>query len=285
MDFYIVDCFAEGTHQGNQLAVFFPDTPLSTDMMQAIAQEMHFSETTFVCSGDKGGHRFDVRIFTPDVEVPFAGHPTLGTAHLLREVNELGADATVYLDLKAGSIPVRGENGCLFMTQNQPEFGTLVDPSDIAAALSLEVGDIDDSLPLQLVSTGLEAIIVPLTSHDALRRCRVNFDALRHVHETYCKCNVLVFVPEPDALEARVFMDDTGFPEDPATGSANGCLAAYLLHYDVLGSHHLAYRVSQGADIGRPSTLQVRASLEQSRYAIEVGGRACTVAKGTWLAI
>ncbi|MEC4175768.1 PhzF family phenazine biosynthesis protein [Adlercreutzia sp. R7] len=283
MEFYIVDCFAEEKYQGNQLAVFFSEGELATEEMQAIAQEMHFSETTFVCSGDKGNCTFDVRIFTPDVEVPFAGHPTLGTAHLLREVYGISSDETIYLDLPAGKIPVRGEGELLFMTQNQPEFGLSVDSADVARALSLEVSDVVAGAPVELVSTGLEAIIAPLASLDALRRSHVNYDALRLVHERYCKCNVLVFVPTEEGIEVRVFMDDSGFPEDPATGSANGCLAAYLLRHKTLGSADLAYTVAQGADVGRPSRLYVRAAKDGECCRIEVGGKARTVAKGVWL--
>lgn len=283
MRFFIVDCFAEKKYQGNQLAVFLPDHPLETQEMQAIAQEIGFSETTFVTETHPGEATFSVRIFTPDVEVPFAGHPVIGTAHILIEQFGLGDTDELLLDLAVGKIPVRHEGETLLMTQNQPSFGAEVPSRIVAEAISLPLDTINVDLPAQIVSTGLEAIILPLKSKEGLDLCRVDYEALSRVHEDYAKCNVLAFALEEGEVHARVFMDDPGFLEDPATGSANGCLAAYLLHHGVFSGHSCSYTVKQGVHMGRPSTLYVHASVNKDIYRLEVGGKAFTTAEGDWL--
>lgn len=282
MKFYFADCFADKKYQGNQLAVFLPDSPVSDREMQQIANETGFSETAFILSGKKGNGGYDVRIFTPDVEVPFAGHPVLGTAYIIRRILEKEASDTVLLNLKAGQIPVHFAGGEIIMSQNEPEFGKIIAKGAAAAALSLDGADIRDDYPVQLISTGLEAAVVPLVSAAAVSKCHVNYDERQKFIDKYCKCNIIVFAPDGKNLRVRVFMDDTGFLEDPATGSANGCLAAYLLRYDFFGSSTISYSVSQGCEMGRPSRLSVSASLKDGRYDIKVGGRACIVAEGTW---
>ena len=128
MKFYIVDVFAEAKYQGNQLAVFIPDREISKEEMLKIAKEMHFSETSFILSDKQPNGGYNVRIFTPDIEVPFAGHPTLGTAHIINEVFEGGKAKKIILNLGAGPIPVEtSAGGIMTMSQNQPEFGMLVD--------------------------------------------------------------------------------------------------------------------------------------------------------------
>lgn len=282
MKFYIVDCFAQAKYQGNQLAIFVPDRPLSDDEMQKIANEMGFSETSFILSGKQPNGGYDVRIFTPAVEVPFAGHPTLGTAHVIQTHFESNPAQEIRLNLKAGQIPVFTDEYGLTMSQNQPEFGITIEKDAVAAALSIHADDIRDDFPVQEVSTGLEAVIVPLKTVEALERCHVDYDKLAAFHQAYCKCNVLAFVPQETGLRMRVFMDDPGFLEDPATGSANGNLAAYLLHHHFFSSNELSYTVSQGSEMGRPSTLLIKASLKNGIYTIHVGGQAHIVANGEW---
>lgn len=282
MKFYIVDCFAQAKYQGNQLAVFVPDRPITGMEMQQIANEMGFSETSFILSEKQPNGGYDVRIFTPAVEVSFAGHPTLGTAHVIQKCFEHDSAQEIRLNLKAGQIPVRiNENG-LTMSQNQPDFGMTIEKAAVAAALFITPGDIRDDYPVQWASTGLESVIVPLKTVEALERCHVDHDRLHAFHQTYCKCNVLAFVPQATELRVRVFMDDPGFLEDPATGSANGDLAAYLLHHQFFNSAEVSYSVSQGSEMGRPSTLLVSASLVDGVYTIQVGGQAHIVATGDW---
>ena len=170
--YYIVDVFAEKKYAGNQLAVIRHAQPLSTDEMQRIANEMHFSETTFILSDKTKNGGYNVRIFTPEEELPFAGHPTLGTAHVV--MNEIMAKPakSVRLNLKVGPIPVEESNGVLWMRQNVPVFGTTVDKRKVAPAIGVRPEDVDDRFPVQVVSTGIPFVIVPLKANGCLRKAR-----------------------------------------------------------------------------------------------------------------
>lgn len=284
MKFYIVDCFAQQKYQGNQLAVFLPEEDLSSEEMQSIALEMHFSEVSFICSGkqENGGYR--VRIFTPDTEVPFAGHPTLGTAYIIWKVLENCETDQVILNLDAGSIPVTIDGDVLTMSQNSPVYGETVDKGILAEILSVDAGLIRDDYPIQWVSTGLAAYIIPMVNAEAVKQCRVNHERFEHFFLEHDKCSLLmVSVESKHELKVRVFMDDTGFLEDPATGSANGDLAGYLLKHDMLGmGKNLEYTVYQGAEARRPSVLKIRAEEKNGEYTILVGGSAYVVADGNW---
>jgi len=283
MKFYIVDCFAQQKYQGNQLAVFLPEEELSTEEMQKIALEMHFSEVSFICSGKQADGGYRVRIFTPDTEVPFAGHPTLGTAYIIWKFLEKEQSDRVLLNLNAGQIPVAVEGDTLIMSQNPPEYGETVDKTILAEILSVDVGLIRDDFPVQWVSTGLAAYLIPMVNADAVKQCRVNHERFEHFFLEHDKCSLLMFSVEGDAqLKVRVFMDDTGFLEDPATGSANGDLAGYLLEHELLGGKDISYTVHQGAEARRPSTLYIRAKEADGKYSIEVGGCVYPVAEGNW---
>ena len=284
MKFYIVDCFAQEKYQGNQLAVFLPEEELSAEEMQQIALEMHFSEVSFVCSGKQANGGYRVRIFTPDTEVPFAGHPTLGTAYIIWKYLEEEKTDRVILNLTAGAIPVTVEGGILTMSQNPPVYGETVDKHILAEILSVDADQIRDDFPIQWVSTGLAAYLIPMVDAEAVKRCRVNHERFEHFFEEHDKCSLLMFSAESrNELKVRVFMDDTGFLEDPATGSANGDLAGYLLKHDVLGSgKYLNYTVYQGAEARRPSVLHIRAEEADGTFTILVGGSAYVVAEGIW---
>jgi trans-2,3-dihydro-3-hydroxyanthranilate isomerase len=282
LTFYIVDVFAEEKYAGNQLAVVRGGADLSDETLQEIALEMNYSETTFVLSEEEMDGGYDVRIFTPGEEVPFAGHPTLGTAYVIR--HEILAEPVdvLTLNLEAGEIPVTfGE--VLWMRQLPPTFGATLDPALVSRALNLEAGDLDDRFPVQEVSTGLPAIVVPLRDLDALRRCKVDWE--RYVEAAGRGKNLYVFCPEPHEngpgdLSARMFANDLGVPEDPATGSAAGCLAGYLAEHRYLGTGSVDARVEQGYEIGRPSLLYLRAEKQGDETTVHVGGKVQMVAKG-----
>ncbi|CAN5886054.1 PhzF family phenazine biosynthesis protein [soil metagenome] len=282
LTFYIVDVFAEEKYAGNQLAVVRGGAELSDEALGKLALEMNYSETTFVLSEEEADGGYDVRIFTPGSEVPFAGHPTLGTAYVIR--HEILAEPVehVTLNLKAGKIPVTfGE--VLWMRQLPPTFGATLDPVLMARALNLETADLDDRFPVQEVSTGLPALIVPLRDLDALRRCKVDWE--RYVEVVGPGKNLYVFCPEPHEggpgdLSARMFADDLGAPEDPATGSAAGCLAGYLAEHRYFGADSVDVRVEQGYEIRRPSLLDLRAAKEDEVTTVHVGGKVQMVAKG-----
>lgn len=287
MDFYIVDVFAEEKYQGNQLAVLIPSRTISTEEMQKIAREINFNETTFILSGKQDNGGYDVRIFTPDVEVPFAGHPTLGTAFIIQKVLENNESKQITLNLKVGQIPVYIEGEQLIMKQNPPELGTIIPDQDIfTEILQIPNEDIDSRFPIQIVSTGLPAVIVPLCSLDAVNRCKINHNKYQNFIDNVIKANILVFSPETklkeNDLNVRVFLDDPGFPEDPATGSANGNLAGYLIAHNFFESKNIAYRVEQGFQMGRPSILNIEAEKSQDSIQILVGGKVFLIAKGEW---
>ena len=288
LTFYIVDVFAEKKYAGNQLAVFREAGDLSSDEMQQLARETNFSETTFILKDKQNDGGYDVRIFTPGEEVPFAGHPTLGTAHVIREEILKGKADTILLNLKVGKIPVAfGQDGYIWMKQVEPEFGKQHSAETIAAILGLPVADIDGRYPIQEVSTGLPFFIVPLRTISALKNAKVDRDKyFAFIKDSWAK-GILIFCPETheahNDISVRVFVDCFGIPEDPATGSGNGCLAGYLVKYRYFGKDRIDIRSEQGYEIGRPSLLLLKAEAIDSGIAIAVGGKAVIVAKGEFI--
>ena len=287
MKFFVVDVFAERKYEGNPLAVFVLERALETAEMQAIAKEVHFSECTFVAREPRDGG-FDVRIFTPDMEVPFAGHPTLGSAYVIRKMLGWSASDVIVLNEGVGQIPVRFRGDTLTMSLKQPAFGPLIDDrASIAEILGIDVDDIDARFPVENVSIGLPSVIVPLTSRDAVARCAIRHERYARFLAEQVKSALLVFCDQTadvrNQIHARVFVDDEGFFEDAATGSANGNLAAYLLRHRYFGRTSLAYRVEQGHEMGRPSLLEVTAELRDDAFDIAIGGRVVEVAEGRWL--
>ena len=201
LTFYVVDVFAEERYAGNQLAVFRSARALPDTEMQRIAKEMNFSETTFVLSDERRNDGYDVRIFTPKTELPFAGHPTLGTAYVIQREIVKEPVETVILNLKVGQIPVTFSYGgkdadILWMKQLQPTFGQTFDTESISQVLSLDAEDIDNRFPIQDVYTGVPSIIVPLKTLDAVKRARIDKDKyFRFIKDTQAK-TILVFCPE-----------------------------------------------------------------------------------------
>ncbi|WHX98159.1 PhzF family phenazine biosynthesis protein [Neobacillus sp. DY30] len=286
MRYYIVDVFAENKYEGNQLAVFIPEGKMETTEMQKIAREMNFSETTFILSGLQANGGYDVKIFSPDSELPFAGHPTLGTAYVIRNLYDRSEEREIKLNLPVGQIPVVFEDQYAWMTQNQPEFGLNVEIDRITAALQISREDINTDFPIQAVSTGLPSVIVHLNSLDAVSRCRINHAAFEKLLQDIGEVNLLVFTTETanseNDLNVRLFMCNAGYLEDPATGSANGNLAGYLLKYNFFHSIEINYRVEQGAFINRPSLLKIHGKKTDDHYLIQVGGRVFVISEGKW---
>ncbi len=285
MEFYILDCFAEEKYQGNQLLVIKADRMISDEEQQKIAREINFSETAFILSDKKENGGFDVRIWTPNVgEIPFAGHPTLGTAYVIKHYYEDIDNNTVKLNLKIGQISVTVTDDGMTMSQNPPEFGDIIKKQDIADVFGIREDDIYEEYPVHWVSTGLEAVIIPLKSRSTLASIKLNRIVFEQYIEKYPKnyCNHLFFVEMKEkTLAARCIMED-GI-EDPATGSANGDLAGYLLHHDYFGAQDIQYTVIQGEDMGRKSVLHVHAFHENEDWSIKVGGNCCIVARGEWV--
>jgi len=283
--FYILDVFAEQKYAGNQLAVVRNASILSDEQMLKITREMNFSETTFILSDEPHDGGYDVRIFTPAEEVPFAGHPTLGTAFIIR--NEIIKDPVeqVVLNLKVGQIPVNFENDIIWMKPKEPVFGDMFEPDEIVQFLTVDKNDIDDRFPIQYVSIGIDFLFVPLKSLDAIKRASIIKDKFFDwIKDKQIKC-VFVFCPETYSSEndmnVRLFADCLGIVEDPATGSANSCLAAYLVKHKYFGKDIIDIRVEQGYEIGRPSLLYLKAQKNNGRIDISVGGEVKMIAKGT----
>ncbi len=289
--FYLVDVFAERKYAGNQLAVFMPGCKYSSQEMQTIAREMNYSETTFILSARQWKGGYPVRIFTPGEEVPFAGHPTLGTAFIIREKLQRSRSRQVNLNVKIGQIPVTFEpigkkRDRLWMKQIEPRFLNTLPASALAEILHLAEDDIDSRFPIEEVSTGLPFIIVPLKSLKAVEKCRIDqlkyFELIKSIESKA----ILVFAPqtvEPaHQLHARVFVDYYGIPEDPATGSANGCLAGYLIKHHYFGTTEIDIQVEQGYEISRPSVLYLRGKIENGTIQVWVGGEVILVGKGEW---
>ena len=290
--YYIVDVFADNKYAGNPLAVFTNSANIDTQEMQSIAKEINYSETTFITSPQKNNGGYEVRIFTPNREIPFAGHPTLGTAYIIQQIIIQKPVEKIILNLEEGQIPVtiNYKNSLpewLWMRQKAPYFGSKLPGSVIAEVLRLNPSDIDLRWPIQEVSTGLPFIIVPLKNISALQQISLNVDKYYQlIAETEAKC-ILVFSPETyypeNNLHVRVFCNYMGISEDPATGSANGCLAGYLTQYTYFGDENINIRVEQGYEIGRPSLLLLKASRNDVCIDINIGGKVILVAKGEFL--
>jgi trans-2,3-dihydro-3-hydroxyanthranilate isomerase len=283
--FIQVDVFTARALEGNQLAVFPDGRGLTDDEMQALAREMNLSETTFILRRSPAVERqrgIRVRIFTVEEELPFAGHPTLGTAFVLRKRGQ----GEVALDLEVGRIPVsfrQQRDGLVFgeMRQRDPEMGSIHDRGAVARAAGLEADAIDPNLPIQTVSTGMAFAIVALRSLEAIRGLRFNWKQLEeYLARTDAK--FLYFVTretvDPAArLHARMIFYNG---EDPATGSAAGCCAAWAVRHGVAAPDEQIL-IEQGLEIHRPSRILVRASRDGDRIVnVRVGGNCVEVMRG-----
>ena len=287
MRFFISDVFADSRYSGNQLATFLDCAGLSRKEMQAIAREVNFSETTFVLSDEEKDGGYEVRIFTPKSELPFAGHPTLGTAFVIRNEVIRRKVKRVVLRLGVGDVPVTfAGDGLAWMRQPRPEFGRAYDAKPVARMLSLNEDEIDPDFPILEVSTGVPFLIVPLCSRVSLGRIKVDAECMSGLLSNAWAQAPLVFAKggqeKGQDLSVRVFPILHGITEDAATGSGNGCLAAYLSRTKYLGSEKVDAIVGQGYELGRPSTLHLRASPMKAGIKVEVGGKVQKVAEGTW---
>ena len=280
------DVFSSTPLQGNSLAVFFDGRGLSDAEMQSIAKEMNLSETTFILPRDGAIQREQgvrVRIFTVQEELPFAGHPTLGTAFALRKQNPA---SEIVLNLNVGKVPVRFEekNGAaLFgeMTQLDPKFGMRHDGKVVAEVTGLRLQDFDDSLPIQTVSTGVAFTIVPLKSLAVMRNIAIDFNrAAEYLAKTEGKFFYFVTRETMDRsarLHARMIFYNG---EDPATGSAAGCATGWMVAHGVAKPDEQV-TIEQGFEMNRPSRIFVRASRSDNRVVnVRVGGHAVEIMRG-----
>jgi trans-2,3-dihydro-3-hydroxyanthranilate isomerase len=297
-EFVQLDVFTQTPLAGNPLAVFTDGRELKDGEMQALAREMNLSETTFILPRDPDTEAREgkkVRIFTVEEELPFAGHPTLGTAlYLYASESNLKKPAQITLDLKAAKIPVRfkpnSENvgnrvdGQVFgeMRQRDPEFGTALSREEVAGVIGIVVDEISSEWPIQPVSTGLTFTIVPFRNRERLSGLKFTYaQAAEFLKDT--GANFFYFLcPErrEGQLEARARMFFYG-GEDPATGSAAGCAASWMVQHEIAKSDEQVL-IRQGIECRRPSEICVRAMREGERVTnVRVGGYAVEILRGT----
>ena len=273
--YVVADVFTETPLAGNQLAVFTDAREISDDVLQPLARELNFSETVFVYPPEAGGH-VRLRIFTPAVEMRFAGHPMLGTAFVLAAPLQLGE---IRLETKAGVVPVtleRDESGRITfgrMEQPVPTIEPYANEDDVLAAL----GVAESALPIELYDNGVKHVYVGLGSAQEVAALKPDFGALGELRGVE---GTNVFGGDGTQWKLRMFAPADGVPEDPATGSAAGPLALHLARHGRIAFGQ-EIEISQGVEVGRPSTLYARAvgSAEQLER-VEVGGSAVVVARG-----
>lgn len=293
--FVQADVFTDTPFGGNQLPVFTDARGLTTEEMQALAREMNYSESTFVLPPEIPGAVKRVRIFTPAMELPVAGHPTVGTTFVLAQRGEIAladdvTEAVLQLNIGPMKVTIEKKNGgagFVWMTHREPVFGEIrADRDRVAQAIGVAPDDLVPGLPLQIVSTGLPFLYVPLCSLEAARRCRANPAALRELF-TGDPVMVYMFTTETTTpnthLHSRMFAPHVAdIPEDPATGAAAGPMGAYAARYQVLPrSPEMRFVIEQGLEMGRPSRIHVEVKTEgEAIIGIRIGGRAVIVGEG-----
>jgi len=297
LHYHRVDVFTDRVFGGNPLAVFTNGRGLSAETMQAVAKEFNLSETTFVLPPDEARHDYRVRIFTPANELPMAGHPTVGTSFVLAREHmiEQARDGAVNITLEegVGPVPVRvefkaGEPIYAEMTQPLPTFGPRLDDlATVAEMLSLNVEDIDERLPIEVVSCGVPFLYVPLKNLDAARRARPRADAMERALAGVVPPEVLLFTREVEhegsTVHSRMFAPVMGITEDPATGAASGPLGSYLVRYGLVKTTNGAADIvsEQGLEMGRPSFVKIRIETEGEEIkTVRVGGQTVYVGEG-----
>jgi trans-2,3-dihydro-3-hydroxyanthranilate isomerase len=298
--FYTADVFTDTLFGGNQLGILPDARGLTTEQMHAIAREFNYSESTFVFPPDDPKHTRRVRIFTPGGELPFAGHPTVGTAHVLAAIGEIpltGPETRIVLEEGVGPVPVviRARDG-------KPDFAQLsvamlpvaseppVSREALASTLSLEPSDLlDGDYSPQTVSCGLPFLLVPLRDRRAVARSRLRIDPWEKTLKDTPSAMIMVFAADAERpgsdVRARMYGPSVGVGEDPATGSACACLAGYLAMRTPRDGT-LRWVVEQGFEMGRPSILHIEADKQNGAITgVRVGGQTVLVFKGELLGV
>lgn len=294
--FITADVFTDRRFAGNQLAVFPDAASLSDEQMFAVAREFNFSETVFVLPPHEESHARRLRIWTPGGEIPFAGHPTVGTAHVLAAIGEIplaGAETHIVFEETVGPVPVTigADDGrpvwARLSVAKLPEVGPPA-PSraTLAEMLSLEVGDVlGGQWSAQAVSCGLPFLFVPLRDRDAVSRARVRLDKWEPALANAWASMLFVFSRDAERagfdVHARMFAPGISVPEDPATGSACAALGGYLASRDARPAGTLTWRVEQGVEMGRPSEITVEVDKAGGQVTgVRVGGPSVLVSEG-----
>ena len=288
LTYQLVDVFTDAPFGGNQLAVFTTPGDLPGATMQLIARELNLSETVFVLPPADARNHFRLRIFTPASELPFAGHPTIGTSYVLHTQGMIPAGAALRLEEGVGLIEVTltaqaNDQVLATMRQPTPQFGAVVaDRAQVSAALSLTVDDLLADVPVQVVSSGMPYLFIPIQTLDAMRRIRLRLDLYEAI---VAAADVRGFYPFTLEVEqagsnahSRLFAPQMGISEDPATGSAGGPLGAYLLRYGLVSAQAARHLINeQGSEMKRPSLIHIHIDGD----VVRVGGYTRRIGSGT----
>ncbi len=293
--YHLVDVFTDRPFGGNQLAVFINGRGLPASLMQQIAKELNFSETTFVLPPQNPDNDFWVRIFTPAVEMPMAGHPTVGTAFVLvleQLIKASGEETTVLFEEGVGVIPVRLhlENDLptlIKMTQPLPEFGPeFTDRAAMAEMLSIDLAGIAPSYPLQVVSCGVPFLFVLLRDLTTIHQVKLRLDVWERQLKDFTTPHLFVFTQETEleksAVHCRMFAPALGIAEDPATGVASGPLGCYLVKCGLIPYQKRVSLISeQGFEVGRPSFIHIEIERDGDQITgVVVGGQCVYMGEG-----
>ena len=300
LTYYLLDVFTSKKYGGNQLAVFIDfENSASTEQMLAIAKELNFPEITFIKS-NTNNQEFEVRVFTPEYEIPFAGHPLLGTAFVIskyllstpkKRIALKLAHTTINIDLSALNDI---DNALFTMTQSAPQFLATYSHQEIIDGLGIESAILDVQKPIEEITTGLPYIIIPVTNLAALNRINLNSQTVinflikvnRYKSNSDTGLTTSLFFVTSETTEkandysGRMFcVEHENLVEDAATGSANGCFLAYLLTHD---THNISATVEQGFQMKRKSYIHLDGVFKNNQYHLRVGGQAVCLSKGRW---
>ena len=295
LKYYLIDVFTNEMFGGNQLAVFPNGSEVPVELMQRLARELNLSETTYVLPPKNNSNDAWVRIFTPGAELPMAGHPTVGTAHVLAQhghISKEGTEWEIVFEEGVGDIPVniKLENGSpkmITMTQPLPEFGPeLSDRELVAKAISLEEGDLDPDYPVEIVSCGVPFALIPIRDLATIRRAILRLDVWDEHFRGKPGEMLMLFTPEVEntgsTLHSRMFAPSVGIIEDPATGAASGPLGSYAAKHGIVSGTGLNHVISeQGIELGRPSFIHIGIEEKDGEISsVKVGGECVPTGEG-----
>ena len=283
LPFYIVDVFAEKKYAGNQLAVFSGAGALTDKQMQEIAREINFAESTFITEIDAEKKSATIRIFTPEHEMKFAGHPIIGTSWVLMKTIFDNQPEKITLSVPIGEIPVNQSGDLVWLQAAQPEFLDTFSAEDFESFSNLSTADFDDVFPIQEITTGSAFVIVPVKSKNVLENLVLDKSKMAEWLRKNCKTNhraLYFFCLEETKLSSRMLcIENNQLIEDAATGSASTCLQAFLLKYNAPEIQMINH---QGDFINRPSQIYFDGKLIDNHFEIKIGGKSQFIAKGEW---
>lgn len=283
LDFYIVDVFTDAKYAGNQLAVFLGAETLSKEKMQKIAKEINFAESTFITQINTETNTAEIKIFTPEHEMQFAGHPIIGTSWVL--MNKIFNDnpSTITMQVPVGAIPVHEKDGFIWLQAAQPTFLDVYLKVDFSSFSTLSQDDFDINFPIQEVTTGSAFVMVPVKNEEVLGKIVLDKNKAEQWLRQNCKTPhraFYFFCLENEKLSSRMMcIENNQLIEDAATGSASTCLQAFLLQYH---SPEIKLVNHQGHFIHRPSQIYFDGTKSGENYEIKIGGKSQFLAKGVW---